>query len=98
MDRSPWHAGEKQLQALVGVTERMEELGRKVIRNEMPDQHRQFYQQLPFMLYGSVDIDGNPWASLLEGAPGFAHSPMPGVLQFDSLPGADDPAQLTDGS
>ncbi|TFW38342.1 pyridoxamine 5'-phosphate oxidase family protein, partial [Pseudomonas fluorescens] len=92
MDRSPWHAGEKQLQAHVGVAERMEVLGRRVIRSEMPDQHRSFYQQLPFMLYGAVDAEGNPWASVLEGEPGFAHSPEPGLLQFSSLPAADDPA------
>ena len=98
MDRSPWHAGEKQLQAHVGVAERMEAFGRKVIRSEMPDQHRTFYQQLPFMLYGAVDADGHPWASILEGQPGFAHSPEPGLLQFRSLPALDDPAQLSDGS
>jgi ferredoxin-NADP reductase/predicted pyridoxine 5'-phosphate oxidase superfamily flavin-nucleotide-binding protein len=98
MDRSPWHAGEKQLQAHVGVAERMEVFGRKVIRSEMPDQHRTFYQQLPFMLYGAVDGDGHPWASILEGQPGFAHSPEPGLLQFRSLPAFDDPAQLSDGS
>ncbi|MGX1182928.1 ferredoxin-NADP reductase/predicted pyridoxine 5'-phosphate oxidase superfamily flavin-nucleotide-binding protein [Pseudomonas sp. F-14 TE3623] len=98
MERSPWHAGEKQLQAHVGVVERMDALGRRVIRSEMPDQHRAFYQQLPFMLYGAVDADGNPWASILEGAPGFAHSPEPTLLQFGSLPGSDDPAQLQEGA
>jgi ferredoxin-NADP reductase/predicted pyridoxine 5'-phosphate oxidase superfamily flavin-nucleotide-binding protein len=98
MDRSPWHAGEIQLQAHVGVAERMEALGRRVVRSEMPDQHRRFYQQLPFMLYGAVDADGNPWASILEGPPGFAHSPGPGLLQLHSQPAADDPAQLTDGA
>ena len=92
--QSPWHAGEKQLQAHVGVAERMEAFGPKVIRNHLPDQHRQFYQQLPFMLYGAVDADGNPWASILEGPPGFAHSPDPALLQLDSLPKQDDPAQL----
>ncbi len=29
MERSPWHAGEQQLQAHVGVAERMEAFGRK---------------------------------------------------------------------
>ncbi|MET0947614.1 MAG: pyridoxamine 5'-phosphate oxidase family protein [Pseudomonas sp.] len=98
MDRSPWHAGEQQLQAHVGVAERMEVLGRRVIRSEMPDQHRRFYGQLPFMLYGAVDAEGNPWASVLEGAPGFVHSPEPSELQFNGLPGVDDPAQLSDGA
>ncbi|MFW9079920.1 pyridoxamine 5'-phosphate oxidase family protein [Pseudomonas sp. P2757] len=98
MERSPWHAGEQQLQAHVGVAERMEQFGRKVIRSWMPDQHREFYQQLPFMLYGAVDAHGYPWASVLEGVPGFARSPEPTVLQFASQPAADDPAQLQDGA
>jgi ferredoxin-NADP reductase/predicted pyridoxine 5'-phosphate oxidase superfamily flavin-nucleotide-binding protein len=98
MEHSPWHAGEQQLQARVGVAERMEVFGRKVIRDRMPDQHREFYRQLPFMLYGAVDGDGRPWASVLEGAPGFAQSPEPTQLQFSGLPDADDPAQLQDGA
>ena len=98
MQPSPWHAGEQQLQAHVGVAERMDALGRRVIRGEMPDQHRTFYQQLPFMLYGAVDADGNPWASILEGPPGFAQAPAPARLQVGSLPGSDDPAQLHDGA
>jgi len=98
MDHSPWHAGEKQLQEHVGVAERMEAFGRRVIRSEMPDQHRQFYQQLPFMLFGAVDAQGNPWASILDGPVGFAHSPTPTALQFDRLPAADDPAQLAPGA
>ncbi|PTT03358.1 pyridoxamine 5'-phosphate oxidase family protein [Pseudomonas sp. HMWF006] len=97
MERSPWHAGERQLQEQVGVAARMEAFGRKVIRTWMPDQHREFYQQLPFMLFGAVDADGRPWASVLEGAPGFARSPDPQHLRFSSLPAADDPAQLADG-
>ena len=97
MERSPWHAGEQQLQAKVGVAERMEAFGRKVIRTWMPDQHREFYQQLPFMLYGAVDAQGRPWASVLEGAPGFAHSPDPEHLHFASQPATDDPAQLRSG-
>ncbi|EJN19237.1 flavodoxin reductase family protein [Pseudomonas sp. GM78] len=98
MDHSPWHAGEKELQAHIGVSERMDVIGRRVIRDQMPDQHRTFYQQLPFMLYGAVDADGRPWASVLEGEPGFAHSPEPELLQFSSLPASDDPAQLSAGA
>ena len=50
------------------------------------------------MLYGTVDADGKPWASILEGELAFAHSPEPGMLHFSRLPGADDPAQLSDGA
>ena len=98
MERSPWHAGEQQLQAHVGVAERMEAFGRKVIRDWMPDQHRAFYEQLPFMLYGAVDAEGRPWASVLEGAPGFVGSPDPQHLQLSSLPAVDDPARLLNGA
>ena len=89
---SPWHAGEKQLQQRAGVAERMEQFGRKVIRDHLPEQHRDFYRQLPFVLLGSVDAEGRPWASILEGPPGFAHSPEPRLLRLDSHLQPGDPA------
>ena len=89
---SPWHGGEIAMQQRLGVAERMATHGRQVIRNFLPDQHRDFYQQLPFMLLATVDDDGLPWASILCGAPGFAFSPDPYSLQVGSLPGAGDPA------
>ncbi|WP_324732627.1 pyridoxamine 5'-phosphate oxidase family protein [Pseudomonas paeninsulae] len=97
---SPWHAGEQILQQRVGVAERMEAFGRKVIRDHLPEQHRDFYRQLPFLLLGSVDAAGNPWASILEGLPGFAHAPEPRLLQVDGRPDANDPAaaNLADGA
>jgi uncharacterized protein len=89
---SPWHAGEVALQQRVGMAERMEVFGRRVIRDFMPEQHREFYRQLPFMLLGSVDAEGYPWASILEGRPGFAQSPDPRLLQFNCRPAQVDPA------
>lgn len=97
---SPWHAGEQQLQAHAGVAQRMADMGRRVIRDHMPEQHRAFYRQLPFVLLGTVDAEGRPWASVLEGPVGFAHSPDPRLLRLDALPQAGDPAAaaLTDGA
>lgn len=89
---SPWHAGERTLQQRVGVSEMMEVFGRKVIRPFMPQQHRTFYAQLPMLVVGAVDQDGAPWATLLEGRPGFASSPEPTALRVNALPSADDPA------
>lgn len=80
---SPWHAGEKQLQETVGVAERMEAHGQKVIRDYMPDQHRAFFHQLPFLIAGAVDGEGRPWATLVEGPEGFVTSPDPKRLVFD---------------
>ncbi|MCE0911217.1 MULTISPECIES: pyridoxamine 5'-phosphate oxidase family protein [Pseudomonas] len=89
---SPWHAGEQALQEKVGVAERMEAFGQKVIRDYMPDQHRTFYHQLPFMVAASVDAQGRPWATLLEGPEGFVSSPDPRQLTIDTKLPADDPA------
>lgn len=89
---SPWHAGEKRLQEQVGVSERMEVFGQKVIRDYMPDQHRTFYQQLPFIVAGTVDPRGRPWATLLEGREGFISSPDPRQLLVDTQLASDDPA------
>jgi ferredoxin-NADP reductase/predicted pyridoxine 5'-phosphate oxidase superfamily flavin-nucleotide-binding protein len=89
---SPWHAGEKRLQEQVGVSERMEVFGQKVIRDYMPDQHRTFYRQLPFIVAGAVDSAGRPWATLLEGTVGFVSSPDPRQLLIDTHLASDDPA------
>ena len=90
--RSPWHAGETELQQRVGVAERMATFGRKVIRDYLPDQHRAFYSQLPFLLAGVVAADGSPWATVLEGRPGFLSSPDARALRISALPRPGDPA------
>ncbi len=92
---SPFHEGEKRLQARVGVAEQMESFGRRVIRDHMPQQHQDFYRQLPFILLGAVDADGRPWASLLEGHPGFAHATDDRHLALDATLAADDPVKAT---
>ncbi|MBL8296831.1 MAG: pyridoxamine 5'-phosphate oxidase family protein [Rhodanobacteraceae bacterium] len=90
---SPFHAGEIAIQQRLGVAERMAEFGRRVVRDYMPDQHRQFYAHLPFLVLATVDDEGRPWASLLEGEPGFAHSPAPTRLDLAATPAAVDPAR-----
>jgi predicted pyridoxine 5'-phosphate oxidase superfamily flavin-nucleotide-binding protein len=92
VEQSPWHAGERHLQASAGAAERMAVVGLKVIRDHLPEQHRDFYPLLPYLILGVVDAQGMPWATMLEGAPGFAHSPDPHTLQVDSLPSKSDPA------
>lgn len=89
---SPWHAGEKTLQEIAGVSERMEQIGRKVLRNSLLDQHRAFYPQLPFVVAGAVDAQGKPWATLIEGPEGFISAPDPRRLRIAASVPADDPA------
>ncbi|HEX5091687.1 MAG TPA: pyridoxamine 5'-phosphate oxidase family protein, partial [Burkholderiales bacterium] len=89
--RSPFHPGEQALQARVGARERSERAGRLMILDYMPEEHRAFFASLPFVLVGSVDDTGRPWASLLQGEPGFLASPDPRTLRVTAKPAADDP-------
>jgi ferredoxin-NADP reductase/predicted pyridoxine 5'-phosphate oxidase superfamily flavin-nucleotide-binding protein len=89
---SPFHSGEVELQRALGVAERMEQFGRRVIRDHMPDQHRDFFEQLPFVVAGTVDSDGDIWATLLAGEPGFIQSPDPRKLALTLPMDANDPA------
>lgn len=94
-DGWPWHAGERELHRALGVADRMARFGPKVIRDFLPEQHREFYPRLPFLVLGAVDGSGAPWATILEGEPGFISSPDTRTLQVAALPGADDPAAAT---
>jgi predicted pyridoxine 5'-phosphate oxidase superfamily flavin-nucleotide-binding protein len=74
-DDTPFHAGERAVHQRLGMAEKLDERGRQVIRDHMPDQHRDFFAQLPFLIVGSADQAGQPWASILAGTPGFITSP-----------------------
>ncbi len=88
-----WHAGEQALQQRAGVGERMAAVGAHVLRDHMPQQHRDFFALLPFLVAATVDAGGQPWVSLLAGPPGFAHSPDPVRLRIDAPAGARGFAQ-----
>ncbi|AOF86472.1 pyridoxamine 5'-phosphate oxidase family protein [Hydrogenophaga sp. RAC07] len=90
-----FHAGERALQARVGVQAQMAQIGPRVMRDHMPDQHREFFGLLPFVVVGSLDGLGQPWASVLAGAPGFMQSPDPTHLHIRAQPLPHDPLQHT---
>jgi len=98
MASATFHPGEQAVQLRAGAYERMAEVGPRVIRPFMPDQHRDFFAELPFLVLGTRDAQGQPWASVLAGPPGFAHSPEPRALRVDALPGGGDPATLAAGA
>jgi predicted pyridoxine 5'-phosphate oxidase superfamily flavin-nucleotide-binding protein len=100
MIAAPFHAGERALQLQAGSREQMEVAGPRVIRDYMPDQHRAFFAQLPFVVVGSLDANLQPWASVLAAPAGFAHSPDAAHLRIDALPAAGDPlaGQLVQGA
>lgn len=87
-----WHEGETFIQEKIGVKERMASVGQRVVRDFMPDQHRDFYAQLPFIVLGSVDQAGDAWATFVEGQPGFMSSPSPVVLDIAAHRDPSDPA------
>jgi len=90
-DGSPFHPGEQEVQRRVGVRDKVEAIGRQVVRGLMPKQHRTFFAQLPFVVVGAVDETGQPWASLLFGQAGFASSPDPQTLSIAATPVDGDP-------
>lgn len=97
---SPWHRGEVALQESVGLAARLAELGPRVIRDHLTEQHRNFYPLLPFIVLGTVDRAGRPWATLRAGKPGFLHAPDPRHLRIEAQRAPDDPAEdgLEDGA
>jgi predicted pyridoxine 5'-phosphate oxidase superfamily flavin-nucleotide-binding protein len=87
-----WHPGEKAIQEKVGVAERMEVTGQRVVRDYMPEQHREFFTHLPFIVAGTVDRSGDAWATLVAGKPGFITSPTAQSLEIDAALDPSDPA------
>ncbi len=82
---SPFHAGEWQVQAKLGVSD-IEDWARKVVRPYLPDQHREFYAKLPFLVAAARDDQGRPWATLLTGRDGFVRTPDDRTLFIDGKP------------
>jgi predicted pyridoxine 5'-phosphate oxidase superfamily flavin-nucleotide-binding protein len=80
------------VQERLGVRDQMEGIGRRMLRDFMPDQHRAFFEELPFLLIGTLDAASRPWASLLVGTPGFVRSLDPRSLTVAARPPFGDPA------
>jgi predicted pyridoxine 5'-phosphate oxidase superfamily flavin-nucleotide-binding protein len=93
----PFHHGERAMQDRAGVGERMAAAGRHAIRDHMIGQHREFFAQLPFVVVGSVDDAGQPWASILARPPGFLSAPTAHLLEVHTLPLAGDPLAIAPG-
>ncbi len=68
----------------------IEPWARKVVRSYLPEEHRDFYGQLPFLVLAARDERGRPWATLVAGLPGFADSPDPGTLDVAAVPAVGD--------
>lgn len=91
--QSPFHIGEQQVQEKFGVRDKMENFGKRVIRDHMPQQHQSFYQQLPFLIAGCIDDSGAPWVSFIYGQAGFIQSPDDKTLTIKPNFAIGDPVQ-----
>ncbi len=90
-----FHEGERAIQRLAGVPDDRAAAAGRSLRNYMPDQHRELFARLPFIVAGALDEKGQPWATLLEGQPGFIASPDNQHLRIDTqLPELDPLASV----
>jgi predicted pyridoxine 5'-phosphate oxidase superfamily flavin-nucleotide-binding protein len=96
---SPWHEGELAMQRSAGSAEKLAARGHLLLRDHLIDQHRQFYPLLPFIVAGAVDRQGDAWATILSGAPGFLQAPDPHRLSIAAVRDPQDPADdgMNDG-
>jgi predicted pyridoxine 5'-phosphate oxidase superfamily flavin-nucleotide-binding protein len=89
LDSEPFHSGELEVQTRAGVRDFAAQSGRLSVRRYMPEQHRKFYEEQPFIVLGGLDEDGQPWATLRTGEPGFVSTPDAQTLRIAAraLPG-----------
>jgi predicted pyridoxine 5'-phosphate oxidase superfamily flavin-nucleotide-binding protein len=88
MNGAPFNSEELAAQVLSGGGPRG-----NGIHDHVPEQHRAFFAQQPYLFVGAIDADGAPLATLLTGQPGFAQAQGPTTLHIAALPDAGDPAR-----
>ncbi|MFC7515224.1 pyridoxamine 5'-phosphate oxidase family protein [Herbaspirillum sp. GCM10030257] len=91
LNPEPFHRGEIDAQERAGVRAQMERVGAVVLRNYMPDQHRELFNKLPTLLLGGADANAQVWASIIWGKPGFIASPDATTLRVGARLDDDDP-------
>jgi len=87
MSSWPFHPGELEAQARAGGGS-----PGGGIRDFMSDQHRMFFESLPFVVVGSVD-GGWPVATIFAGEPGFVAAPDPWTLRIAASLDGSDPSR-----
>jgi hypothetical protein len=67
--KSPFHPGEKEIQSRIGIQEKIEQLGRRMIRHRIPEKHLGFFAGLLLLMIGTVDAPLTFMLSTRPGAP-----------------------------
>ncbi|WP_169567455.1 pyridoxamine 5'-phosphate oxidase family protein [Sneathiella limimaris] len=98
-ENAPLHEGELSLQAQQGAYN-VRKWATRAIFNYLPDQHRNFYEQQPFLIASALDRQGQPWATILSGGDGFVTSPERDLLELRGDIFKNDPLEgaIAEGS
>lgn len=78
-----FHHGELLMQTESGVKDRIHKLGNTLIRDHIIDQHKEFFEMLPYVFIALQDSEGRPWLSMAQGDPGFITSPNQTTLNIN---------------
>ncbi|WP_298934617.1 pyridoxamine 5'-phosphate oxidase family protein [uncultured Ruegeria sp.] len=89
MTNKHFHAGELRLQNHAGMRAKIDVMTQHLMRDFIPDQHREFFEELEYIFLGTVDQRGLAHASIVTGSVGFASSPDPKTLIVRTGPRQD---------
>lgn len=81
-----FHEGERAVQARAEVPGDWLKQSESFVRSDMPQQHRDFFENLPMLFLALLDRTGRPWCVPAFGAPGFVVSPAPDLLELRRTP------------
>jgi predicted pyridoxine 5'-phosphate oxidase superfamily flavin-nucleotide-binding protein len=73
--RSHFHSSEAAIHQRFGISKRIVKKTHALIREVMPQQHRDFFEHLPMIIIATTDHHGQPWATPITGTPPFITSP-----------------------
>lgn len=90
-----FHQGEIAIQQRLGVAEKMAKFAPMVVRDHMPEQHRQFYESLPMLFVGHSDQNHQVWASVLSSNSSFIRSDDNKSLSINVHPFNGDPLKTS---
>lgn len=83
MDTTPFHAGERHIQARAGEAHIASRNG-GLIANRIPNGALKFVDKQPFVVAASLDDQQAIWVSMLAGQPGFLMAESPEVIQLNT--------------
>lgn len=91
---SPFHPGEQAVQITAGVRAEAEARGQKMLTPQLVNAQREFFAALSFAVISQLDEQGQPWASLVTGTPGFIQASADGRVRIERGGAVNSPAGL----